>query len=1491
MKKMKLDRLIALFLIFAMACSMVFWLAGTAFAVSPSRTVYIDTVEDFTALAENCTLDTWSQGKTVVLRADLSLDSVPNAAIPIFSGVFQGNGHTISGLKLTRSATPAGLFGVVLEGGVIKNLVLTGVEISMDSGSNVGAVAGENHGTITGCSVTGSIAAEQNVGAIAGINASSGQIKNCSASGSVTGSQMTGGIAGSNLGRMEGCENSAYVNTSSVDPALDVQDLYPELTTDVSRLSSMDTGTAAADTGGIAGYSAGSMADCVNRAPVGYPHIGYNVGGVVGRSCGYLSGCENTSQVFGRKDVGGIVGQMEPYIAQNITESTLAKLERQLDELDVLLNTALDDANAGVSALSSRLSRIAAYADSAAGAASNIRTYGTVTGTADGSGEADASGSVTVTPPQVEADAAGEALSGGVVVTTPDGAAAGSGASASVEIQGGLTQGDVSGEGQSSASGTVNASTQISVTTSLGGLSSAIYGMSGQMRLLGGEMSGTSGVLTEDLKAIQKQINAISDTALDLFQGDGEGDILVDSSETEADLATFGKAADCSNRGSVSGDINVGGITGCMAMEYALDPEDDLSLELNGTQRRKLEVKAIVQRCINTGAVTAKRSYTGGICGRMDLGLITASENYGDVTSETGDYVGGVAGMTSSVIRRCFVKCTLQGEKNVGGIVGSGVSEDLTGGSSTVAGCYSMVQIPACEEFAGAISGVYAGNFEENYFVSDTLTGINGRSYTGHAEPIAYTALQKAAERTLPSDGVESVEGESAEEEPGVEASGEEEPDVDAPGEETAEEAPAIPEAFLQLTLTFVADGETVLSTPIDYGASYDESQFPQLPQKDGYSSHWDNTDLQDLRFDTVVTAVYTPYVTALAQDQSRADGRSIFFVAGQFHADAAVTVTALANTPEAFDDLATEWQDFLAKSFTDNQVCRQIVEQWSVEIPDDGQSVHSLRYLPPDGEPEHLRIYVKEDGVWTQAESETVGSYLVFSAQGSHVEMAALRTVNVWWVWLLAGLLALLLTALIVFLILKLVKVRKRASAKAIAESRNPDSAEAAEPSEAPAAPKRKKRWLTPLLVILALLAGIVGTAAFFLLPDVVAGVKAYDLLQTCAEKAELSMTLTVDGEVGGQSLDFTADVQRTQAEGRRLTAVSQGSTALYYCDGVVFLENGTACQLNTSYPDYSQLLELAAELYRHVEQEAKDGVYTVTAQQADAQAILALLMPDVSQFPIQADLLQVELAADGDTVSELRFSGSGSLDDGEETPFRLSAVLHVLPEDQPPVTVPDAVKEAVRSGDYEDAAALTEDLMELAAAWQALEQQPFTRAALRLKADCGPLALDDTLDYCRWNDGGKPICSVQKNGYALYFADAEICDAQGNAVQAGDAGYVDAAKLLELAYETCLHTELNCVRDTQSSIYTLSLDEQGMQAAAYVIAPEAESLNVAFESGSLELVLTDGQLRRLTIRCGGSVQVVLSRVDVVFQAEMEFTPDAAALELPQAVQETLRK
>ena len=75
------------------------------------------------------------------------------------------------------------------------------------------------------------------------------------------------------------------------------------------------------DTGGIAGYSMGSIVKCTNKATVGYAHSGYNVGGIAGRQCGLIDSSENRGNVYGKKDVGGITGQMEPYINPNDQES------------------------------------------------------------------------------------------------------------------------------------------------------------------------------------------------------------------------------------------------------------------------------------------------------------------------------------------------------------------------------------------------------------------------------------------------------------------------------------------------------------------------------------------------------------------------------------------------------------------------------------------------------------------------------------------------------------------------------------------------------------------------------------------------------------------------------------------------------------------------------------------------------------------------------------------------------------------------------------------------------------------------------------------------------------------------------------------------------------------------------------------------------------------------------------------------------------------
>lgn len=52
----------------------------------------------------------------------------------------------------------------------------------------------------------------------------------------------------------------------------------------------------------------------------------------------------------------------------------------------------------------------------------------------------------------------------------------------------------------------------------------------------------------------------------------------------------------------------------------------------------------------------------------MDLGTVSDCGGYGPVSSENGDYVCGVCGLSLSSIRHSYAKCTLTGRKYVGGI-------------------------------------------------------------------------------------------------------------------------------------------------------------------------------------------------------------------------------------------------------------------------------------------------------------------------------------------------------------------------------------------------------------------------------------------------------------------------------------------------------------------------------------------------------------------------------------------------------------------------------------------------------------------------------------------------------------------------------------------------------------------------------------------------------------------------------------------------------
>lgn len=86
------------------------WLASlaapAALAAEGGDTVFVRTAEDLVQLAENCTLDSWSQGRIVRLEADIDLSGTDFTPIPTFGGTFEGQGHTISGLSTRQRQCP-----------------------------------------------------------------------------------------------------------------------------------------------------------------------------------------------------------------------------------------------------------------------------------------------------------------------------------------------------------------------------------------------------------------------------------------------------------------------------------------------------------------------------------------------------------------------------------------------------------------------------------------------------------------------------------------------------------------------------------------------------------------------------------------------------------------------------------------------------------------------------------------------------------------------------------------------------------------------------------------------------------------------------------------------------------------------------------------------------------------------------------------------------------------------------------------------------------------------------------------------------------------------------------------------------------------------------------------------------------------------------------------------------------------------------------------
>ena len=223
-----------------------------------------------------------------------------------YSGTFDGNGHSISGLYYYCANASAssewgaigGMFHKV--NGKICNLTIAKSYVYHYSGniSSAAALCITNNGTIENCTVnTTRVVLNNNAdGFLAYENSTDAIIRNCSINTSI-------GICRTNYGTISNCTNTGSVgNISSIC-------VYNAGTVSGCSHSGL-TYTEKSDVGGICSTNAGLITDCVNSGNISVQGSATTVGGIVGRNNGIILRCSNTGNLTsGQKYLGGIAGQ------------------------------------------------------------------------------------------------------------------------------------------------------------------------------------------------------------------------------------------------------------------------------------------------------------------------------------------------------------------------------------------------------------------------------------------------------------------------------------------------------------------------------------------------------------------------------------------------------------------------------------------------------------------------------------------------------------------------------------------------------------------------------------------------------------------------------------------------------------------------------------------------------------------------------------------------------------------------------------------------------------------------------------------------------------------------------------------------------------------------------------------------------------------------------------------------------------------------------
>lgn len=750
-----------------------------AFADDPTI-IYIGSAEQLRTFSANCVSDAYSKGKTFLLTKDIDLTDADFEPIPLFCGHFDGQGHTVSGFSLSCDAACTGFFRNILSDGAVENLDISGCVTPTGTAEAVGGIAGTVRGKIGNCTFSGTVSGTERVGGIAGLVAEGGSIDSCTVTGKVSAQHRAGGIAGENNGDITACHSKALVNTTY--SAVKNAD-FAKLPMSVEEIIDVT------DIGGIVGYNTAHVGRCKNTGDVGYSHVGYNVGGIVGRSGGNVVSCLNNAVVLGRKDVGGIVGQIEPYTSLEYNGERLADLKSKLNALENALNTALYNISGTAVKTAGGINQAIALLNDSKDILDELlccREGLTLSVTGEYFEDNSSNGYTVEILSDVEDESVNPAYTADQVDIVP----------------------------------TVPASLDFSLLRRLSdNMTQLVKTVKNTVTV------GDPVLMLRDVQNVSNCLMNLSTALVGIFNSIDTEKVsfsVSDISESDRD-ENICVVASSANKGEITGDTNCGGIVGSVALDISFDMEDELDLSSMLFSSGSYDIFAKIRNCENYSSVTASKDTAGGIVGRMDYGAVLDCISCGSVSSE-GSSVGGIAGDSDASIRGCCVRANISGKSCCGGIVGRG---------RNITDCRAIPHFDGKGEYQGSIAGTASGEVIGNLYSQCSVGGVDGCSYQGQSDYIAYDALL-------------SLENS--------------------------------PEIFKSITVKFMLDDEIYEETEVTFGGAVEK--LPEVEDRDGMYWKWENFDSSAVWYSMTVTGDYHRPLTTLATNEEV----PLFFAEGVFY-------------------------------------------------------------------------------------------------------------------------------------------------------------------------------------------------------------------------------------------------------------------------------------------------------------------------------------------------------------------------------------------------------------------------------------------------------------------------------------------------------------------------------------------------------------------------------------------------------------------------------